>query len=230
MRHTRFFLVLLAFITVLSSCKTNNDVVSHGILQKRKHLSGFHWSGAKQWLQKKSEPAYAASEARTLEPMTYEAVRLELPATDHNQALPTQAPNQRPLLASNSSTVAPNTIKAHFEERAPSIEQQWEPETWEKADFKKKSAIKKRSGWALFLSLMGSILFAFLAANFFVGLLTSGVLALTLVQLALLLGGLLLGWKHKDTNGASRAAFILSWIFLGLTGLFYFGLVVLGMF
>lgn len=233
MRHPRILFVLLAFITVLSSCKTNNDVVSNGILQKRKHLSGFHWNGGKS----KVNHVAQVKRGDNMEKMSAqtEALTLRFPATETKVSPATERTS--PLLlasTSNTSGKADQVIFENLETKAIEPVQlarsDWnDPDTWEKADWKKKSAVKRRSGWALFLSIMGSVLFAFLAANFFVGILTSGVLLLTLTQLALLLGGLLLAWKHKDTNGASNAALILSWIFLGLTALFYFGLIVLGL-
>lgn len=234
MRYTNFFIVLLAFITVLSSCKTNNDVVSQGMLQKRKHLKGFHWTGGKGQLKGIAATERSGKMERAphvnLVSVNKQPVTVSMKADDQERQL------SLPLIASiparenkvNNPVVNEQLMKASKSVlEARSIWNQ--PDDWEKADFKKKSAIKKRSGWALFLSIMGSLLFTFLAINSFVTLLSSGILLLTLGQIALLLGGLLLSWKYKDTNGASRAAFFISWIFIGLTALFYFTLIVLGM-
>ena len=42
------YILALTVVTILSGCKTSNDVVSNGWIQKRKHRSGFHLNIAKK--------------------------------------------------------------------------------------------------------------------------------------------------------------------------------------
>ena len=39
------FLTLLILAAIMTSCSSSNDVVSKGLFQKRKHLSGIHFNG-----------------------------------------------------------------------------------------------------------------------------------------------------------------------------------------
>lgn len=237
MRNLSIILSLSLITSVFTACKTNNDVVSNGLLQKRKHTNGFHWAGIHKE-GRKSHPVaiHTNNDQRNLvrnasaDQMKNFAV---VPATEVGF---TQAKPATENLLFAAHQVAKDEgfdnqtffIEAHVDQ-LQQTELKNIPALLAKPEFKKKSAIKKRSGWALFLSLTGSILFSVLAVNAFLAFLPGGVLALTIAQLALLLGGLLLSWKYKDTNGASKAAFVLSWIFLGLTALLYFSLIVLGM-
>lgn len=239
MRNLSIILTLAMLTSVFTACKTNNDVVSNGIFQKRKHTSGFHWAGIKKegkkahQLASKQDNKEIGTEYTADSEASQNLNNLLVPVTSL-EFLEENQPSPALLLASNNLVEQAGNdnqtffIATHVEKAAQTQIQQL-PLIVNQPAFKKKSAIKKRSAWALFLSLMGSILFTVLAINAFAAFLPGGVLALTIAQLALLVGGLLLGWKHKETNGASRAAFVLSWIFLGLTALLYFSLIVLGM-
>ncbi len=227
--------LIIALLTVLSSCSNQQDVVSNRLIQKRKHLPGFHLNLDLKHRQHQDAEVIAEHQqdvysedqlvAQTPAPIKEDAIE------DVEEEEESTEENKVELIAASNQT-----LPIQFDATAPAAPlifsgstKQYTPKDLLISNFKKKSAVKRRSGWALFLSIMGSILFAALAVNAFVPFLTGGVLLLTLLQIALLLGGLLLGWKYKDTNAASRAAFMLSWIFLGLTALMYFALIVLGM-
>ncbi|MEQ9186636.1 MAG: hypothetical protein RLP15_02815 [Cryomorphaceae bacterium] len=208
------FLSLIFAVILISSCSSNNDVVSCGIFVKHKHRSGFHLNAPRQASLQETKAATATKNVTQLN----ESFALAAPTPEKNEIespKPSERRKARSASASAEIKSSPVTIRRHFEARKGRLKmEESHPDEVNGNKFNKASKTQRRGRWALFFAFLQGACWLINLSSFLIALSPTILLINALFFLLFCCLAIGLGWKIKKRNDAAKWAVILAFGFI----------------